>query len=482
MKTVVAPLIACLLAAGTCARIADAQRGHALDSLLGDASELAAEQRQIGRAQAIQNLLRARAHAFRAAEGEFPGRLALCPVTGSMPAGSRPVRPKQPLPSPFGARRAPPRTRWSTVSAPGDSASRVFSENLSGQVVQPRCVKCHVRGGLSGYTRLVFEPSSVADHQSRNKAAFEAYVSTVPDGADIILDKIRGVGHGGAIQVPSGTAEFANMERFLRLLDSATEGTALSPETLFDGVTMASPARTLRRAALIFAGRIPSQEELDSVSDGTATSLRQAIRGLMKGKGFHEFVIRAGNDRLLTDRQLSSVFDLRTETDLVDLANLQWRAAKRSIERGYERAMDDPSYATWEALTQYGIARAPLELIAYVIENDLPYTEILTADYIMANPLASKGYGASTKFDAPVSQSQFRPSRIVNYFRNDYSKISEFDVRYGSRVINSGSLETTYPHAGILNTRVYLRRYPTTATNRNRARALDPPALPWCGH
>ena len=30
---------------------------------------------------------------------------------------------------------------------------------------------------------------------------------------------------------------------------------------------------------------------------------------------------------------------------------------------------------------------------------------------------------------------------------------------------------TTYPHAGILNTTVFLLRYPTTATNRNRARA-----------
>ena len=89
----------------------------------------------------------------------------------------------------------------------------------------------------------------------------------------------------------------------------------------------------------------------------------------------------------------------------------------------------------------------------------------------MANPVAAKGYGASTRFDTPASESQFRPSRIVNYFRNDYSKIAEFDVRYGTRVVNSGNLETRYPHAGILNTRVYLRRYPTTATNRNRARA-----------
>ena len=32
-------------------------------------------------------------------------------------------------------------------------------------------------------------------------------------------------------------------------------------------------------------------------------------------------------------------------------------------------------------------------------------------------------------------------------------------------------MRTDYPHAGILNTTTFLKRYPTTATNRNRARA-----------
>ena len=471
MRVATAPLVACLLAAGTSARVAEAERAPEFDRILGDASALLAEQEQIARAQAVQDLLRARAHALQDGESEIPGRTSSCPVTGAIPEVPAMIRSKQPVTPAFRARHAPIPIRWSSVAAPADSASTVFREYLSEQVVQSRCIKCHVQGGLSEYTRLVFEPSSVADHRSRNQAVLERFVSTVPSGADLILDKIRGVSHGGATQVPSGTAEFANMERFLRLLDGATAGTTISPETLFDGVTMASPARTLRRAALIFAGRTPTQEEIDSVRDGSATSLRQAIKGLMQGKGFHAFLIRASNDRLLTDRHLFSVFDLRTETDFVDLANLQWRAAEEAIRRGYERAIDDPAYEAWEAQTQYGLARAPLELIAHVVENDLPYTEILTADYIMANPFAAKGYGASTRFDVPVSQSQFRPSKIVNYFRSDYSKTSEFDVRYGTRIINSGSLDTTYPQAGILNTRVFLRRYPTTASNRNRARA-----------
>ena len=39
------------------------------------------------------------------------------------------------------------------------------------------------------------------------------------------------------------------------------------------------------------------------------------------------------------------------------------------------------------------------------------------------------------------------------------------------RILNPGPLRTDYPHAGILNTNAFLKRYPSTATNRNRARS-----------
>ena len=117
------------------------------------------------------------------------------------------------------------------------------------------------------------------------------------------------------------------------------------------------------------------------------------------------------------------------------------------------------------------MARAPLELIAYVVENDLPYTEILTAGYIMANPVAAEGYGTRTEFENGDDQTEFKPSRIASFYRTDDSKITEYDVSFGHRIISPGNLSTDYPHAGILNTTVFLRRYPTTATNRNRARA-----------
>ena len=45
------------------------------------------------------------------------------------------------------------------------------------------------------------------------------------------------------------------------------------------------------------------------------------------------------------------------------------------------------SMDTGWASVQYGFRlEHRSNLIAHVVENDLPYTEILTADYIMANP------------------------------------------------------------------------------------------------
>ena len=144
--------------------------------------------------------------------------------------------------------------------------------------------------------------------------------------------------------------------------------------------------------------------------------------------------------------------------------------ALAALEKGHSNPHDDGEFARWWSHVQLGFNRAPLELIAYVVENDLPYTEVLTADYIMANQKAAEAYGATTSFDDSEDGLEFRPSEIVSYYRDDDSKIWE-ELGFGIRVLDPGNLSTDYPHAGILNTTVFLLRYPTTPTNRNRARS-----------
>ena len=356
------------------------------------------------------------------------------------------------------------------VKTASESALDFFLNRISGPIVQAKCVNCHVEGGVSGHTRLIFQPSSNPDHAALNLAVIKNFLATVEGGANRILNKIQGVGHGGGVQVPAGSADFANMESFLGLLGyGGGSDPGLSPETLFDTVTMASPGRTLWKASLIFGGTIPTREEREAVDNGTEEDLRAAIRNLMTGPGFHQFLLRASNDRLLTDRHLDGV--VPDNGRFVDFTNLHWKKAMAAIEKGYSDPWDDPEYRRWRNRVQYGFGRAPLELIAHVVENDLPYTEILTADYIMANPEASEAYGAPTRFDDVENPREFRPSDIVSYYRDDESKVIQNTQNIGDRVLDPGNLWTDYPHAGILNTTVFLLRYPTTPTNRNRARS-----------
>ena len=76
------------------------------------------------------------------------------------------------------------------------TAAAVFGEQISGPVVQSLCIACHVEGGVSGNTRLVFERSSTADHEALNLAAFSTFLSEVDGGTSVILNKIQGVSHG----------------------------------------------------------------------------------------------------------------------------------------------------------------------------------------------------------------------------------------------------------------------------------------------
>ena len=420
----------------------------------------------------LQGILEARSQAAHERLGDAASTIqpeAFCPAFVSQSPAPRTFQKR--ISGPLQPRFAPARQPWKGVASPEEAPSSLFSDYISTPVVQSKCIYCHVEGGASGHTRLVLTPQDVAGHAAANLAVFQNFVDTVEGGADLILNKIQGAeAHGGGVQVVAGSTDFANMERFLRALGGEIRSGLISPDTLFNGVTLATSARTLRRAALLFAGRLPTQAELNAVSFGNKATLRQTIRGLMTGRGFHDFLIRSANDRLLTDAERRNVVPFN-EPRFVELTNKRWELADQAVKNGHDRLNQYPPYKFHEQAVQYGMARAPLELIAHVVENDLPYTEILTADYIMANPVAAAAYGADTEFDNPEDPTEFKPSEILSYYRRNNSQIVERDPLRGRRVINPGNLSTDYPHAGVLNTTVFLKRYPTTPTNRNRARS-----------
>lgn len=104
----------------------------------------------------------------------------------------------------------------------------------------------------------------------------------------------------------------------------------------------------------------------------------------------------------------------------------------------------------------------PMQLIEHIVRDNRPFTEIVTADYIMASPYTARGYGI---FD-----------EVKNQFKDPEDPLEYIPVRLKALKGRSPredqeSATGFYPHAGLLSTFQYLSRYPTTETNRNRLRA-----------
>lgn len=105
------------------------------------------------------------------------------------------------------------------TEAPAEPASlTLYNASISAPIVQSRCVSCHVGGGASGNTRLVFVRSSVDNYMTLNYNEMVDFVRNTPNGASLILSKPQGIGHGGGIQLLSGSIELDNLSKFVEAL------------------------------------------------------------------------------------------------------------------------------------------------------------------------------------------------------------------------------------------------------------------------
>jgi hypothetical protein len=104
----------------------------------------------------------------------------------------------------------------------------------------------------------------------------------------------------------------------------------------------------------------------------------------------------------------------------------------------------------------------PMKLVEYIVRNERPFTEIVTADYMMVTPYTARGYGIF--------------EQVKDQFKNPDAPFEYIPVRLKALVgrtkdSNQESATGFYPHAGLLGAFQYIVRYPTTETNRNRLRS-----------
>ncbi len=313
------------------------------------------------------------------------------------------------------------------------SARTYFEQNVWGTFMGTKCAKCHTPDGVAvveGKAKFVLQPSSYPGFLDANLKMIEDIARVDVDGKPIILVKpTGGNNHGGGQVIGSDSEELKSLQTLIDKIKNPPSCGDAQAQSI-EAVVLMSPADTFRKAAINLAGRLPTADEEKKVtSDET---LAAALDGLMKEDVFLERMREMWNDSLLTDRwdRYGDGLYLINDEDFPKIQEIKdadgYDAQRRAISRA--------------------IAREPLNLVAYVVQQNKPFTEILTAPYVVANPFNAQVYGA-TGFKDPNNENEFQEVKLTTYD--------------GTQV----------PHAGMLTTPAFLNRWPTTPTNRSRGRA-----------
>ena len=103
-----------------------------------------------------------------------------------------------------------------TAALPAEPASlTIYTQSISAQIVQLRCVVCHVSGGVAGGTPLLYVRSPAANFLTTNYNTIVNYIKNVPNGSNRILSKPQGQAHSGGVQLQSGSTDFQNLSDFV---------------------------------------------------------------------------------------------------------------------------------------------------------------------------------------------------------------------------------------------------------------------------
>ncbi len=73
-----------------------------------------------------------------------------------------------------------------------------FAARVSENIIQNKCITCHVSGGLAESTPLIYTPKSNPVHAEANFNTLQNYIQNEPSRAASMLQKVSGeIDHGG---------------------------------------------------------------------------------------------------------------------------------------------------------------------------------------------------------------------------------------------------------------------------------------------
>ncbi len=312
-----------------------------------------------------------------------------------------------------------------------------FLREVWGPVMSGNCMACHNAQGAARYSDLVLLPDSQPGFIQINMSTLQSLSQVEIAGTPVLLLKpTGGADHGGGPQIAEHGAEYEALAELITRFGEPVICEEELDDGPFVGVIQLDELQTLRRASEVLVGRLPTPEEEALVGSEGEEGLRTVLARMMNEDAFFGWLQVVFNDLLLTDRYV----DGNQAVDLLDREDFPSARWHFELEDG----RDSPALIeAAERYTNISLAREALNLITYVVRNERPFTEIVTADYRLVNPFTARTYGIDdVDFEDPLDPTEFREGRLDGV-----------------------------PTAGILTSPMFLNRFPTTATNRNRHRS-----------
>lgn len=348
-----------------------------------------------------------------------------------------------------------------------------FADEVWTKVGAMTCLKCHSEGGDAEDSNFVLrdltkaEGPAIPEAMRQNRDAFTA-MARLKEGADsrLLLKATGKLKHKGKEALEPDSAGYRVLAEFVRRVDAPPVPNPASVTTedknappFFDGVVMVDDRKLLRRVTLSLAGRLPTDAETAAVASRGLKALPALLDAVMKEDAFYARLREGFNDIFLT-----TGLDDNAETVLSYEHFEKTRGWAEKHDLSHIKDEKKRQQARYKLSDDYraAIHGEPMKLIEHIVRNDRPFTEIVTADYIMVTPYSARGYGIydelKPKFKNPDDPFEYIPVKLKALISRD-------------KTSNQESATGDYPHAGLLSTFQYLRRYPTTETNRNRQRA-----------
>lgn len=353
---------------------------------------------------------------------------------------------------------------------PQCTAERDFHEAWI-KVVERTCLKCHVIDGEASESSfklhdLLRVPASekTLTNQKNCDALTEIALINEEDGRSRLLAKSKGeLDHGGGEILKQDSTEFRVLQDFVRSRQKATPSNSEElpfdddSRSLFENTKMISERQLLRRITLSLAARLPTISELESIDSQGISAFDSILAKLMREEAFYNRLLEGFNDIFLTRGYDGNGEDVLSYNHFEHTRH--WYQ-KHDLDQFPEKERQKARYKLADQYRE-ALRREPLELVRFIVDQDRPFTEIVNANYTMVSPYTARGYGV---FD--VLRDQFKnPDDPFEFIPTKLNALKHRDGK------TQPTVDGFYPHAGVLSMFQYLRRYPTTETNRNRLRA-----------